>query len=104
CVEFDEEEHEPAVPVIGIQAVADAYRMMAAMGGTFPVRILAPGNPLPGHPPAANFLRFGRVLEIDDSNDVTEIAVEFGRAIDVAAIEVNAVHTPPGPGCNGLRL
>src|SRR5262249_20281547 len=46
------ENNDPAVPVTGIQTVADPYRMMAAMGSAFPARLLAPGNPLPGHPPA----------------------------------------------------
>src|SRR5262249_49448470 len=100
----DAEDNEPAVPITGVQTVAYAYRVMAAMGGTFPARLLAPGNPLPGHPPAANFLRLCRVLEVDDTNDVTKIAVEFRRAIDVAAIEGEPVHTARGPGCNVFRL
>src|ERR1700730_2915370 len=100
----DAEDNEPAVPVTGVQTIADPYRMMAAMGRALPARLLAPGTPLPRHPPAANFLRLGRVIKVDDSNDVTKIAVEFGRAIDVAAIEGETVHTMGRPGCNVSRL
>ncbi len=91
------QDNEAAVPIAHIEPIADAHRMMAAVRGAFPGRLLATRGPLARHPPAANLLRLGRLLEVDDGDDVAEIAVELGRAINVAAVEGETVHAARRP-------
>ena len=55
----DVEDDEAAVPVADVEAIADPHRVMAAMRGALPGRLLAAGRPLPGHPPAADLLGRG---------------------------------------------
>ena len=92
------------MPVANIETVADPHWMMAAVRGTFPGRLLATRSPLPRHPPAADLLGMRRFLEIDDRNNVAEIAIQFRRAIDVATIESEAMHAAGGPGRDPFRL
>ena len=62
----DVEYVEPAVPVARIEAIPIAQRMVAAMRGALPRRRLAARGPLSGRPPAADFLRTRRILQVED--------------------------------------
>src|SRR5204863_9856594 len=101
---LDVENDEPAVPIAHIESIALAHGMMAAMRRAFPARRLAAGRPLPRHPPLANELGARRILEVDDADDVAEIAVHFRRAVDVAAIEGEAMHPAAGEARAALRI
>src|SRR5438034_1353529 len=48
---------------------------MAAVGAALPARRLAARDPLARHPPAPDFFRLRRVLEVEDHHDVAAIAV-----------------------------
>src|SRR5207245_4219488 len=85
---FDVEDHKPALPVAGVEAIAEPQRMMAAVHGARPARGLAARDPLPRHPPAPDFLWMRRILEVEDAHDVADIALEGWRA----AVEVEPVH------------
>jgi hypothetical protein len=65
---------------------------MAAVHGALPARRLAARQPLPRHPPAPNLLRACRVLQVEDTHDVADVALEGRRAVEIAAVEVEAVH------------
>ena len=54
----DIDDGETAVPVTDVKPIASSYRMMAAVVGAVPRGLLAAGQPLSGHPPAAHFFRF----------------------------------------------
>ena len=79
---------------------------MTAVRGLLPGRLLASAGPLPRHPPTADFGQLGWVLEIDDDDDVSEIAVCGRREIGVALIEIEAVHALPAgfPSAQQMRF
>ena len=85
---LDVENHEAAVPVAGIEPVAETQRMMAAMRAAFPGRLFAAGSPLSRHPPAADFFGFRLVFQIENHHDVAEITVYRGRDIGVTTVEI----------------
>ena len=89
---LDVEDDEPAVPVAGVEPVAGAQRVMALVRGAFPGRLLAARDPLPRHPPAADFLGLRRILQVEDHHDVADIAVHRRRDVGIAAVEVEAMH------------
>src|SRR5882724_7029737 len=70
--------------------------MVAAVVLRLPAWCFAAGGPLPLHPPAADLLRPGRVLQVEDHDDGADIALLLGGNVGVAAIEGEAVHPHPG--------
>src|SRR6185436_10914666 len=94
---IDVENDEAAVPVADVKAISNAHGMMAAMVGALPGGCLAAGGPLPRHPPATDFFGPLRFLKVDNRHDVAEIAVELRRAIDVAAVEREPMHSSGRP-------
>src|SRR5215469_11495326 len=102
----DVEDDEAAVPIAGIEPVALAQRMMAAVRGALPARLLAAADPLSGHPPTANLARVRRVAEVEDHHDVAAIALHRGRDIGVASVEIEAMdaHAIGLPACNLARV
>src|SRR5712671_5152763 len=70
--------------------------MVTAVRRPFPAWRLAAGSPLPGHPPAPDLLRARRVLQIEDTHDIAEIAFERRRAVEITSVEIVAMH--PGAG------
>src|SRR5207247_9663038 len=68
---------------------------MAAVGAALPARRLAARDPLARHPPAPDFFRLRRVLEVEDHHDVAAIAVEIGGEIRVASVEGEAMEALP---------
>src|SRR5437016_4088487 len=74
----DVEDDEAAVPIAGIEPVALAQWMMAAVRRALPTRLLAAAGPLSGHPPAADLARVRRVAEVEDHHDVAAIARDRG--------------------------
>src|SRR5919108_746380 len=100
----DAEDHEAAVPVARVQAIASPHWMVTAMRGSFPGRLLAAGDPLSGHPPAADLFRARWILKVDDRNHIADIAVEFRGAVHVSTVEREPVHPACGPGGNARRL
>ncbi len=57
-----------------------------------PGRRLAASGPLPRHPPAPDFLRLRRIVEVQDHHDVADVAVHLGGDVGVAPVEGEAVH------------
>src|SRR5215468_3667203 len=100
----DVENHEPAVPIADVEPIAVTDGMMTAMRRALPRRRLAAGRPLPRHPPFADELGARRIREIDDADDVAEIAIHFRRAVDVTAIEGKAMHAAAGEARDTPRL
>src|SRR5260221_2828496 len=92
------------MPITDVEPIAVADGVMAAMRRALPRRRFAAGRPLPGHPPLAHELGAGRILKVDDADDVAEIAVHSGRAVDVAAIEGEAMHPAAGKARDALRI
>src|SRR5207302_11428398 len=95
---------EPAVPIADVEPVALAHGMMAAMRRAFPARRFAAGRPLPRHPPLADQFGPRRILEVDDADDVAEIAVHLRRAVDVAAVEGEAMHPAARKARDAFRI
>src|SRR5712671_5506358 len=89
---IDVEDDETALPVAGVEAIAEPQRVMAAVHGALPARRLAARDPLPRHPPAPDLLRMRRILQIEDAHDVADVTFEGRRAVEIAAVEVEAVH------------
>src|SRR5216683_5776084 len=71
----DVEDHEAAMPVAGIEPVAAAQRVMAAMAAALPALALAAFRPLSRHPPAGDRLGVRRVGEVEDHDDVADKAI-----------------------------
>ena len=73
--------------------------MVAAMLAPRPGRHLAAGRPLSRHPPASHFARPRGIGQIEDHDDIADIAIELRRNIGVASVEGEAVHarTAAGP-------
>src|SRR5919201_1800227 len=78
--------------------------MVAAMCRAFPGRFLPARRPLTGHPPAPDLFRTLGIVEIDDRNDIAEIAVHFRRAVDIAAVERESMHAAGRPRSNVTRV
>src|SRR5215469_17835452 len=87
----DVEDDEAAVPIAGIEPVALAQRMMAAVRRALPVRLLAAGGPLSRHPPTADLAGVRRVPEVEDHHDIAAIALDRRRDIGVAPVEIEAM-------------
>src|SRR5438046_10278770 len=68
---------------------------MAACGPPLPTLRPAARDPLARHPPAPDFFRLRRVLEVEDHHDVAAIAVEIGGEIRVASVEGEAMEALP---------
>src|SRR5262249_17859334 len=98
------ENDEPAVPVAHIEPIALAHGMVAAMCRALPARSLAAGCPLSRHPPLADEPGPRRILEVDNADDVAEIAVHFRRAVDVAPVEGEAMHAAAGEARDVFRV
>src|SRR5947208_9049203 len=81
CHVGDVEDDEAAVPIAGIEPLALAQRMMAAVRGARPSGLFAAGSPLSGHPPAADLARTRRVAKVEDHHDVAAIALHRRRDI-----------------------
>ena len=79
---------------------------MTAMRAALPGRRLAAGRPLTRHPPAPDLLRPRRVLEVEDHDDIADVAFDLRRDVGVAAVEGEAVHAVAGaaPEPDLLRL
>ena len=88
----DVEDHEAAVPVAHVEAVAPADGVMAAVHGTRPGGFLAARDPLSRHPPAAHLPRVGRVRKVQDHADVAHVSLRNGREVGVASVEGETVH------------
>src|SRR5204863_8392263 len=87
----DPEDHKAAMPIARIEPVAAAQRMMAAMPAPLPGRGLAAGGPLPRHPPARDRLGPGRVGEVEDHDDVADIALFLRRDVGIGAVRIETV-------------
>ena len=72
--------------------------MVTTVGALLPGWRLATCRPLPRHPPAADLRRLGRINQIHDHHDVAEVTLLRRRHVDVAAIEIEAVHASAGVG------
>ena len=76
---------------------------MAFVRVVLPRRLFAAGSPLPRHPPAADFLRFRRIFEVENHHDVADVAVHGRRDVGIAAVEIEAVYAArmgrAGPEC-----
>src|SRR5262249_53460256 len=96
--------HEAAMLTTDVEPIAVADGVMAAMRRALPRRRFAAGRPLPRHPPLAHELGARRIPEVDDADDVAEIAVHFRRAVNVAAIEGEAMHPAAGKARDALRI
>ena len=77
--------------------------MVTPMRRLFPAWFLAAGSPLTRHPPTSDFLGARRIFEIDDRNDVPEIALHFRRAVNITSVEREPVHAARAPGCDMAR-
>src|SRR4029077_18776525 len=88
---IDPEDHEAAMPIARVEPVAAAQRMMAAMPAPLPGRGLAAGGPLPRHPPFRDRLGPVRVGEVEDHDDVADIALFLRRDVGVGAVRIEAV-------------
>src|SRR5262245_23638915 len=80
--------------------------MMTAVMRRLPARRLAAGGPLPRHVPVPDQFGLGRVLQVEDAHDVADIAFERRRAVEIAAVEREAVHAGADrlPARDRLRL
>src|SRR5262249_23805003 len=78
--------------------------MMTAVRGSFPGGLFAAGGPLPRHPPATDFVRPRPVLEVYDRYDIAAVTMECGGAVDIAAVEREAMHAAGRPGRDPCRL
>src|SRR5207247_154327 len=83
--------HEPTMPVACVQSVAQSQRVMASPVGSLPRRDFAAFGPLTRQPPSANLPRSGRFREIEDHDDVAEIAFHCRRYVRVPAVEVETM-------------
>ena len=86
------EDDEAAVPIAGVQPVAEPKRMVAAVPDALPRRGFAARGPLSGHPPPRHLLGPGRVLHVQDHHDVADVALHLRREIGVFAVEIEAVN------------
>src|SRR3974390_959247 len=91
----DVQDYAAAIPVADIEPVTAADRVMAAMPATTPAWRLTARGPLPGHPPAANLPRMRRIGQIENHDDVADIAFDFRRDVGVASVEGEPVHAHP---------
>ena len=89
----DIENDQTALPVTRIKPIAVAQRVMAFVRIALPRRRLATGDPLSGHPPAADFFGFGRIFQIENHHDVAEVAIHRRRDVSVTPVKIEAVHT-----------
>src|SRR4051812_44512741 len=81
------------MPIGDMQPVTQAQRMMTTRLHVFAPRILlAAGRVLPRKPPPPSFLRPRRVLQVEDHDEVANIAVRSRRNVGIAAIEVEAMN------------
>src|SRR6266568_3370060 len=87
----DVEDHKATMPVAGIEPVAAAQRMMAAVAAAEPTCRLAAFGPLPGHPPAGDRLGPRRVGEVEDDDNVADKAVLLRRDVGVGAVRIETV-------------
>jgi hypothetical protein len=80
--------------------------MMATMVLVLPRRHLAAGGPLPFHVPAPDLGGIGRVLEVEDDDDVAQVAFHFGRQVGIATVEIETVdaRSATGPESDLARL
>ena len=89
----DVENEQAVVPVADIEPVAHAQRVVAARRDIVVPRIfLAAAGALARNPPAPDLDRVGRVDQVEDHDDVADIAVGGRRDIGVAAVIVVAVN------------
>src|SRR5262249_59110025 len=100
----DVENHEPAMPITDVEPITVADGMMTAVRRSLPCRPFPAGRPLPRHPPLADELGARRIREVDDADDVAEVAVHLRRAVDVAAIEGEAMHPAAGEARDTPRI
>src|SRR6266436_141542 len=94
----DVQDHEPGVPVSDVETIDEAQRVMTPGFSVPPGRRLPARRPLAGHPPAADLLGTAGVLQVEDHDDVAEIAVDLGGDVGIAPVEVVAVQA----GARGL--
>ena len=57
-----------------------------------PGRRLAARDVLPRHPPARDFSRPGRILQVVDDENVADVAFHLGRDVGVTLVHIEAVH------------
>ena len=85
---------ESVVPIADIKPIAVAQRMVTARWHPIVPRIfLATGLPLTRHPPTAYLDRLCRIGEIENHNDVADIALDRRRDIGVSAVKIETMHT-----------
>ena len=90
---LDVQDEHAVMPVRHVQAVAHAQRMVAARRHVVVPGIgFAAGLVLAGNPPAPHFLGLRRIAQVQDLDDVADVARRRRRDIGVAAVEVVAVH------------
>src|SRR5258708_37866447 len=89
----DIENVEAVVPIAHIEPVAVAQGMMAARRSPIGPRIfLAAGFPLTGDPPTTNLDGLCRIDEVEDHDDVTDVAFRGRRDVGVAAVEIEPAY------------
>src|SRR5262249_11377283 len=100
--------HNPKarVPAARPHLLAKAQRMMKAVPPARPGRHLAARDVLPRHPPPRNFLRFARIAQIVNDEDIPDVSFHFGRDVGMPLIHIEAMHADAaGPLItNQLRL
>ena len=85
------------MPVARIKSIAETQRMMAAWF-SFPggVDVLAARCPLPRHPPAPDLFRTFGILQIENHDDIADIAFDGRRNIGVSSVKIEPVDTLAG--------
>ena len=83
---------EAAVPAARPHLIAEAQRVVQPVPLAGPARLFAGRDILPGHPPARDFARPFRIVQIVDHQDIADEALHLGGDVGVALVHVEAVH------------
>src|SRR5918996_1330868 len=66
-----------AMPAAGVEAIADAQRVMEPVLSAGPRRLLSAREMLTGDPPLRDFLRFRGIANVVDHENVADVAFGF---------------------------
>src|SRR6266849_1052203 len=83
------------MPIADVKPVASSNWMVTAGVCPVPRRSSSAGFPLSRHPPAANFLRLFRILEIQDHGDVSDVTFHGRGNVGVAAVKSESMNAFP---------
>src|SRR5713226_3920942 len=83
------------MPIADVKPVASSNWMVTPGVCPVPSRSFSAGFPLSRHPPAANFLRLFRILEIQDHGDVSDVTFHGRGNVGVAAVKSESMNAFP---------